>query len=114
MTEALPKKKKIHCGDRQHSYVTKHIQEALALPTLKQERILIKTFGFEQEQERLCDIVKIGLKTVGGNAIELPIPLICESLSHQPISTCKSSYSILPILMMTERVASRHNIIDRF
>ena len=75
MTEALPKKKKIHCGDRQHSYVTKHIQEALALPTLKQERILIKTFGFEQEQERLCDIVKIGLKTVGGNAIELPIPL---------------------------------------
>ena len=32
MTEALPKKKKIHCGDRQHSYVTKHIQEALALP----------------------------------------------------------------------------------
>lgn len=56
----------------QHSYITKQVQEALALPTLKQQKMLMKTFGSEQEQERVCHVVKIGLKTIDGNAIEFP------------------------------------------
>ena len=46
-------------------------------------------------------MVKIRLKTVDGNVIELPllsVPLICKPLSHQPISTCKSSYAHLALL----------------
>ncbi len=86
------------------SYVTKQIQEALALPTLKQQKILIKTFGSEQEQERVGDVVKMGLKTADGNAIELhllSVPLICEPLFHQPHSTCKSTYKHLALLHFT-------------
>lgn len=55
--------------------------------------MLIKTFESEQEQERVCDVVKIGLRTVGGVRLELPlysVPMICEPLSHQAISLCKT------------------------
>ncbi len=46
-------------------------------------------------------MVKIELKTVDGNAIELPllsVPLICKPLLAQLISTCKTSYKHLALL----------------
>ena len=80
------------------SYITDRLQESLALPTLKQQRMLIKTFGSEREEERVCNVVKIGLKTVSGVRLELSfhsVPMICEPLSHQPISLCKATYEHL-------------------
>ena len=60
--------------------------------------MLIKTFGSEQEDEQVCDVVRIGIQTVAGNNLELPffsVPLICEPLSHQPVALCKTTYSHL-------------------
>ena len=76
----------------QRSYVTNHLQESLGLPTLKQQRMLIKIFRSQQE-ERLCNVVNIRLRTVGGGRLELSflsVTMICYSLSHQPISLCKA------------------------
>lgn len=56
--------------------------------------MLIKAFGLEREEERVCDVVKIGLRTVSGDRLELPlysVPMICVQLSHQPISLCKTT-----------------------
>ena len=60
------------------------VKEVLSLPTEKQQKMVIKIFGSE-EDERVCDVVKIGMATIGGTALELPffsVLLICEALSH--------------------------------
>lgn len=89
----------------QRWYITKQVQKALALPILKQQKMLIKTFGSEQVQVLVCDVVNIGLKTIDGNAIELTllsVPLICEPLSHQSTSTFKSSHEHLALLNIAD------------
>ncbi len=78
----------------QRSYVTDRLQRSLALPILKRQQMLIKTFGSKQEESQVCDVVKIGLRTVSRVRLELPffsVPMICEPLSHQPISLCKAT-----------------------
>ena len=82
-------------GVSQRSYVTNRVRESLSLPTEGQQKMLIKMFESEQE-ERVCDVVRIGLKTVGGADFELPsVRLICEPLSHhQPIAFCKATYDL--------------------
>ena len=84
-------------GVSQRSYVTNRDRESLSLSTEGQQKMLIKMFESEQE-ERVCDVVRIGLKTVGGANLELPffsVPLICEPLSyHQPIAFCKATYDL--------------------
>ena len=67
--------------------------------------MLIKTFGSEQEEERVCNVVKIGLRTVSGVRLELSfhsVPMICEPLSHQPISLCKTTYGHLAPLSLAD------------
>lgn len=83
-------------GGSQRSYVTNKVREALALSTEKQQKMLIKTFGSEQE-ERMCDVVRIELRTVSGADLEslFSAPLICEPLSHQPVAFCKAMYDHL-------------------
>ena len=90
-------------GGSQCSYVTNRVRESLSLPTERQQKMLIKTFGSEQE-ERVCDVVRINLKIVGGADLELPfsVPLICEPLSHQPIAFCKATYEHLAPLNLTD------------
>ena len=53
----------------------------------------------------MCDVVRIGLKTVGEADLELPffsVPLICEPLSHQPITFCKAKYDYLAPLNLAD------------
>ena len=66
--------------------------------------MVIKTFGSE-EDERVCDVVKIGIATIGGTALELPffsVLLICEPLSHQPVAFCKITYDHLAHLRLAD------------
>ena len=84
----------------QRSFITNRLQKSLALPILKQQKMLIKAFGSEQE-EWVCDVVMTGLRTVGGVRLELPlhsVPIICEPLSpHQAISLCKMCDNLIPL-----------------
>ena len=89
-------------SESQRSYET---DQALFLPTEKQQRMLIKTFVSEQEDERVCDVVRIGMKTVDGTNIELPffsVHLICDPLSHQPVAFCKTTYDHLSHLNIAD------------
>ena len=92
-------------GGSQRSYVTDRVKEALSLPTEKQQKMLIKMFGSEQEAKRVCDVVRIGLRTVGEADLEMPffsVPLICQPLSHQPITFCKATYDHLAPLNLAD------------
>ena len=67
--------------------------------------MLIKTFGSEQEDEQVCDVVRIGIQTVYGNNLELPffsVLLIYEPLSHQPVALCKTTYDHLVHLNLVD------------
>lgn len=59
---------------RQKPTLLRHAQcsRLLSLPTLKQQKMLIKTFGSQHEQKRVCDLVRVGLKTVHWSDLELP------------------------------------------
>lgn len=79
----------------QRSYITCKARDALLLPTVNQRRLVIKTFGSSQEGEHCCDTVRIAVKTVDGNVLELQlfvVPLICEPLTNQSIALCQSEY----------------------
>ena len=92
-------------GGSQRSYVTERVKNALSLPTEKQQKMLIKTFGSEQEDERVCGVVRICMKTIDGTNIELPffsVPLICDPLSHQPVAFCKTTYDHLSHLNLAD------------
>ena len=89
----------------QSSYVTHCLQRSLALPVLKRQKMLIKTFGSEREEGRVCDVVRIGLRTVSRVRLELPlysVSMICEPLSHQPISLCKTTCDHLTPLNLAD------------
>ena len=95
-TQSMVEVRVLMDGGSQRSYVTNSVKKALSLPTVKQQKMLIKIFGSEQEDEQVCDIVRIGIQTIDGNNLELPffsVPLICEPLSHQPVALCKTTYN---------------------
>lgn len=89
-------------GVSQCSYVTNSVKKALSLPTEKQQKMLIKTFGSEQEDEQVCDVVRIGIQTIDGNNPFFLVPIICEPFSHQPVALCKTTYDHLAYLNLAD------------
>ena len=49
-------------GGSQRSYITCKARDTLHLPTVRQQRMLIKTFGSRLEEEHQCDVVKAAMK----------------------------------------------------
>ena len=102
-------------GANVQAYFTHKVRNSLSLPILKQQRMLIKTFGSERKEEHVCDIVRIGLKTVCESGFELSlfsVPLIYEpQVSHQPIGlVCKPSYDHLASLDIADLNDSHTNL----
>ena len=88
--QSLVKVRVLLDSGRQRSYITHHLQRSLALPSLKQQKMLIKIFGLEREEERVCDVVKIRQRTVSGVGLELPfysVAMICEPLIPRCLCT---------------------------
>ena len=67
------------------TYVTHKIKDSLSLPVIHQRNLSIKTFGSYEGDDRTCDVVSIGMKTIDGESIILSllsVPFICEDLSN--------------------------------
>ena len=94
----------------QKSYITRQAQDALPLNATYSQRMSIKTFGSEkEEQQRDCKVIKVIMKTVDGAFLELlffTIPLICEPLNNQPINFCKAEYDHLTHLTLADSCGS--------
>ena len=92
-------------GGSQRSYITHRIRDALSLPAECKQRMSIKTFGSERGEVQDCEVVRVGMKTVDGNVLELPllaVPLICEPLANQPIAYCQAEYHHLAQLELAD------------
>ena len=78
----------------QRSYISERAMGQLALQPTGEQQLCIATFGSSREEPKVCQVVTIGM--VGkdcchGTGMQLSlyvVPMICEPLVSQPISTC--------------------------
>ena len=82
----------------QRTYVTRRLRDRLNLPTIGTESLRIKTFGATETQNTSSDLVELGVKAEGNEALKLlalVVPCICNPLISQPINHSKQSYGHL-------------------
>ena len=80
----------------QRSHVKSNLKELLALPTLRKEQSIMKTFGNDNEELRECDIVQLCLRPLHDDlSIYLTaysIPVICSQICDQPVKFAAEKY----------------------
>ena len=59
-------------GGSQRSYISESSRKKLGLPALKSEKLLIKTFGHENEQLRTSEVVKLFVRGLD-RSLEVPV-----------------------------------------
>lgn len=67
----------------QRSYITERARNKLSLSAMRTEKLLIKTFGYENEQLKECDVVEFYVKGFGVDSSTVHmaahvVPLICS------------------------------------
>ena len=89
----------------QRSYITESLKLELNLTARGEQSMSIMTFGSSDANARLCDIVHVGLKLLGGGTMLLSlyaVPLICEPFSCQPVTVCQMNYQHLADLPLAD------------
>ena len=82
----------------QRSYVTTRIQETLGIRKTHSESMIIKTFGSEREERRVCDVVQLKISMKDGEPLILSMVVvlhICDPVLVQPINSSKAVYEHL-------------------
>ena len=69
----------------QRMYVTSCLSDKLNLPTLRTERLQIKTFGNKGSNEAICDIVQMGVETRSGEILFVTALVVPQPTTAQPI-----------------------------
>jgi hypothetical protein len=81
----------------QRSYITGRAKEILSLKTLSKQTMSIVTFGSQSGNQRVCEVVRVGLQTRNPGLCKefsmLTVPLIWEGLAATPVQHCIDKYS---------------------
>ena len=81
----------------QRTYVTQNVRNTLKLKTIRTERMLIKTFGRNDNHIQKLDVVQLRIKSEKDDGyiyIEaLVVPTICSPLTKQNISYTKNNFA---------------------
>ena len=89
----------------QRSYVKSDIRDALNLKCLRSESLIIKPFGADRENPRLCDVVELQITTRDGESLVLSavvVPHICDPVRAQPLATSKRMYDHISSLDLAD------------
>ena len=100
----------------QKSYVTVDVKNALSLPIVGKDKLLIKTFGDESPKVRDCEIVQFSVGCKNGEEIVMQayvVPVICTPISNQVISRAVKHYEHLRGLDLADFVEEDELNIDR-
>ena len=91
----------------QRSYISERAKRKLGLLSKRKEKLLIKTFGQENEELRECDVVELcvrGLSECSGvQMTALSVPLICSPLKEQAVQFAQQSFSHLEDLKLADQ-----------
>ena len=97
-TEKCVKARIILDSESQRSYITNRLTNEPSLPVECRERMLIKTFGSQDEKLQTCHVVCFSVKLPDGTDLEMSaysVPLICEPLTGQTIALARNMYKHL-------------------
>ena len=91
----------------QRSYMTEHARNKLYLSAVKAEKLLIKTFGQENEQLKECNVVEFCVKglSVDSSTVQMTahvVPLIYSFLKDQSVQLVQQSYGHLVDLELAD------------
>ena len=91
----------------QRSYITERARNKLSLSAMRTEKLLIKTFGCENEQLKECDVVEFYVKGLGvdSSTVQMTahvVPLICSPLKDQAVQLAQESYEHLVDLELAD------------
>ena len=90
----------------QRSYLSERARAKLNLLPKRKEKLLIKTFGQENEQLRECDVVEFCVRGLSeGSKVQmtaLAVPLICSPLKDQAVQFAQQCYSHLADLELAD------------
>ena len=83
----------------QRSYITEHAREKLGVPAVKPEKLLIRTFGQENEQLRTSEVIGLSVRGLDKNE-SIPVTaytilLVCTPLQDQSIEVAQQMYEHL-------------------
>ena len=98
----------------QRTYITSRLREELNLPTIRTERLQIKTFGRTGCDNTSCDVVQMGIETKTNETLAvttLVVPFICNPLTTQPIDASSEHHSHLLGLELAD-TADASNMLE--
>ena len=96
----------------QRSYVSDKLRKQLKLPTLRSEKISIKTFGNKESVTKMIDVVKFVLKDKFTQIECLCTSLIYNDIVNQDIMSVPSSYPHLKTLSLADSSNSKNRTIN--
>ena len=91
----------------QKSYVTKAIKDALELPVIAKEKLLIKTFGDTSPKLTTCEVVQFGILCKDATEFVMHayvVPVICTPISNQVLSLAIKNYYHLRGLNLADNI----------
>ena len=111
--EAMNVRLLFYCGS-QRSYISNRLRNRLRLPTVKTEKLLIKTFGDDSEQLRECDTVQLAVKGLNDDLMLYinahTVPLICCPIQNQAIQFAVESYDHLSHIELADSMKFSDNL----
>ena len=100
-------------GGNQRSYVPTHTQQALGLPVVHKELLIIRPFGDEQGSTRECDIVEIDLALQDGShttVSAISVPYISSEFEGQYIADAMKKYGHLQGMKLADNGEGSNNV----
>lgn len=89
----------------QRSYISESLRQKLGLKTIRQERILIKPFGYSEKVARTLDIVQLFVQVDFERSFCLEVicfPHLCDPLTNQNISYALQKFPSLKSLKLAD------------
>ena len=89
----------------QRSYISTELSQRLGLRPMRQERLLVRTFGSSEEMVQDTGVVQVPISALDGSTIYITayqIPMICRPLQCQPATVSKERYVHLRDLFLAE------------
>ena len=89
----------------QRSYISQELRKKLGCKTVRKERVILKTFGKNDNTARDLDVVQLFLESDSGESFcveVLCVPLICSNLSNQNISLALKEFPNLRSLKLAD------------
>ncbi len=99
-------------GGSQCSYISSKLKGTLGLELKGQSSVNIKTFGSNETNAQVIDVVNFGIETAYGPNIEVSafvVPLICQPLKNQYVSSASKAYTHLANLHLADYSSGRND-----